>query len=293
MDPGSFYALATAVTWAVAVVLFKKSGDGMAPAALNYFKNLIGLTLFLATFPVLGERIAVDAPATDIILLLISGAIGIGVADTLLFRSLNLLGAARSAIISCFYAPLIVMFSFLILGEELNRWMGVGGLLVVVGVGLTGFEKPTSELTRAQLAEGIFLGIAATGLMGIAIVIVKPVLEVHSVLWSTTVRMVGGVGVLTLLVVGSAKIRRQVRAALRPSPIWRFALPGSVIGTYVALLFWIGGFKYATAMTASILNQTSTLFMVLLAAMFLRERLTAAKLAAVGLGFLGGVLVLL
>ena len=27
MDPGSLYALGTAVTWAVAVVLFKKSGD--------------------------------------------------------------------------------------------------------------------------------------------------------------------------------------------------------------------------------------------------------------------------
>lgn len=293
MDPGSFYALATAVTWAVAVVLFKKSGDAMAPAALNYFKNLIGLTLFLATFPVLGERLVLDAPASDTILLLISGAVGIGVADTLLFRSLNILGAARSAIVSCLYAPFIVGFSFLILGEELSPWIALGGILVVVGVALTGFEKSTSELTRALLAEGIFLGVVATALMGIAIVAVKPVLEVHSILWSTTVRMVGGVGVLSLFVLGSAKIRGQVRSALRPSPIWKFALPGSIIGTYIALFLWIGGFKYATAMTASILNQTSTLWMVLLAAMFLHERVTPAKIIAVSLGFVGGVLVLL
>ncbi len=293
MDPGSLYALATAVTWAVAVVLFKKSGDGMAPAALNYFKNLVGLLLFLATFPVLGEELLPSAPATDVILLLISGAVGIGVADTLLFRSLNLLGAARSAIVSCLYAPFIVLFSWSVLGERLSPWIAAGGLLVVAGVALTGFEKHTSGLGRAQLVEGIFLGAAATGLMGISIVVAKPVLEVHSILWSTTARMVGGVGVLSVFALGSRRIRAQVLSALRPSPIWRYALPGSFIGTYVALLFWIGGFKYATAITASILNQTSTLWMVLLAALFLGERVTAAKLTAVVLGFVGAVLVLI
>ena len=54
----------------------------------------------------------------------------------------------------------------------------------------------------------------------------------------------------------------------------------------------LNGFKKVEARTASILNQTSTLWVVLLAALFLRERLTLAKAFAVAAGLAGGILVI-
>lgn len=289
---GSVYALLTALSWGVAVILFKKSGDFVPPTALNYIKDLIGLILLLLTFLVMDLELIQPAPIDEIILLIISGAIGIGIADTILFRSLNLLGASRSAIVSCLYAPFVVMFSGVLLDEELSSMMVVGGLLVIAGIVLTA-RKRSDPLPRGQLVEGIFLGVLAEGLMSVCIVAVKPILETHSVLWSTTVRMAGGVVLLTLLVIGSKALRTQFITALRPNRAWRYAIPGSVVGAYGAILLWIAGFKYTTAMLASILNQTSTLWVVLLAALFLRERLTVTKVFAVGLGFLGSLVVLL
>ena len=43
------------------------------------------------------------------------------------------------------------------------------------------------------------------------------------------------------------------------------------------MFIWLAGYKYADGATAGVLNQTSTLFTVGLAAIFLKERLTVAK----------------
>ena len=64
------------------------------------------------------------------------------------------------------------------------------------------------------------------------------------------------------------------------------------MGTYVSILLWIGSFKYAPANIAALLNQTSTVFIILLAAVFLREPLTKRVGLAVLLAASGALLVL-
>lgn len=291
---GAAFSLMAAVSWAVAIVLFKRSGDDMSPLALNYFKNVVGLALLGVTLLVTGsELVPPGAQMWDVLFLIASGAIGIGAADTLLFRSLNILGAGRSAIVACAYSPLIILFSFLLLGERLTWLTAVGATLVLAAVALLSRQQSSTDIALAKLVEGVVLGLLSVALMGIAIVAVKPILERYPVLWSTTVRMLGGALVLTILTLARRTNRAAVRSAFVPRPVWRYAVPGSIVGTYVALLFWIAGFKYAEASTASILNQTSTLLVVVLAAIFLGEPLNRAKVGALLLGSMGAVLALL
>ena len=56
---------------------------------------------------------------------------------------------------------------------------------------------------------------------------------------------------------------------------------------------WIVGFKYTSVSVASILNQTSVFFTLILAAIFLKERLSSLKIAGAVLGFLGVTLIIL
>ena len=60
-----------------------------------------------------------------------------------------------------------------------------------------------------------------------------------------------------------------------------------------ALIFWIAGMKYTLASLAAILTQTTTVFILLLAILFLHERLTARKLAAAALAVAGVLLIVL
>lgn len=289
---GPSYAVLTAVSWAVAVVLFRKAGDEVPPVALNLFKNAVGLALLACTFPLVGEPATQGASGHDVLFLLVSGALGIGVADTLFFHSLNLLGASRSAIVDCLYSPMVVLFSFALLGERLTPLATLGAGLVLAAILLAEERGGRDALQHRPFVMGALLGAASMALMSLSIVAVKPVLERHSVLWATSMRLIGGLGILVVAGIGSPRSRRSMLAAFRPGRIWRFSLPAAVVGSYVALLLWIAGFKHTQAGTAAILNQTSTLFVVVLAALFLREPLTGRKVAAVALGLTGSLLAL-
>jgi drug/metabolite transporter (DMT)-like permease len=82
-------------------------------------------------------------------------------------------------------------------------------------------------------------------------------------------------------------------AVFRPGPHWKVAIPGAVIGTYFALFLWILGMTYTQTNTASVLNQSSTIFVLALATIFLREPLTWRRGAAIIIGMAAAVLVAL
>jgi hypothetical protein len=69
---------------------------------------------------------------------------------------------------------------------------------------------------------------------------------------------------------------------------WRFMIPGVVVGTYISLLLWMGGFKFADASVASALNQTATLFTFGLAVLILKEPVTRKGLVGLATGTIVG-----
>jgi drug/metabolite transporter (DMT)-like permease len=128
--------------------------------------------------------------------------------------------------------------------------------------------------------------------VAIAIVIIKPLLAVYPLSWVVTVRMFGGNLSLLLLATVYAK-RKEVWSVFRPSSVWKASLPASVIGMYLALTVWMLGFKYTQANIAGLLNQTSTLWTVLWATMFLKEPMTRIRALAMVLAVLGSALIIL
>jgi drug/metabolite transporter (DMT)-like permease len=57
------------------------------------------------------------------------------------------------------------------------------------------------------------------------------------------------------------------------------------------MVLWLAGMKYTQAATAAALNQTSNIFIFIFAAILLKERITAVRLVAIGLGVAGALLV--
>jgi len=291
---GEFYSILSACFWASAVILFRLGGRSGTPFALNLFKDSIGLLLFLVTLLLVGIPFWPAAvPLSDWLILLASGAVGIGIADTLFFASLNRLGAVGSAIVDCLYSPFVVISAALYLHEPLGL-----GLLVAMGLMiaalLLGIEPPPAHAGEAPAAAngraGVLLGATAMLLMAVAIVGAKPVLERVDPWWATAVRLTGGV--LLLAVQGTFRQNRAaVRACFRPGPHWRVTLPSAVVGAYGAMITWILGMQLTHASIAGILNQLSTLLVIPLAAIFLHEPLRPRRVLAVLLGMLGGFIV--
>ena len=283
---GESLALIVAVVWAVSVILFKKTGETVSPLALNLFKNSLAFLLVIPTIAISGGSFFPNVPGGHVLMLLASGALGIGIADTFFFRSLNVLGASRSAVVDCLYSPIIIMLSFLWLGERLSLVQSVGVLMIVAGVYVVTREKPSGALTRRNLWMGILYALIYLLAMGVGIVMIKPLLEIYPLFWANEIRLLGGLALLIPMVFLHPR-RRAMLAELADRKVWKYLIPGSFGGTYLALLLWLGGMKYTLASTASALNQTSSLFIFAFAALFLREKITPEKAVGMFLGFTG------
>ncbi len=296
LSAGEFYALACALLWAIAVILFRKTGETIEPVALNLFKAVVGLTLFISTMAVLGADFVPDeVPWQDWVVLMASGALGIAIADSVFFASLNRLGAGRSAIVNCLYSPAVVLCSFVYLGEPRGPWLFPAMIMMGAAI-LVGTWNPEDtagdEADKRSLRVGVALGGLAMLFMAAGIVWAKPVLDRSDPLWATTTRLVGGALFLGLQGL-MPRWRQGVIKVFRPGPHWKVAIPAAVIGTYFALFLWILGMTYTQTNTASVLNQSSTIFVLILATIFLKEPLTWRRGLAIVIGMTAAVLVAL
>ena len=287
---GELCALATALVWAFSIILFKKSGESVHPIALNTFKSTLAMMLLLPTLLVWGDSLLYAAPAKDYALLLLSGAIGIAVADSMFFHSLNLLGAGLSAIVDCLYSPFIILLSVSFLGERLG-WVQIAGVCMIISAVLTATgANGRGTVERRTLVRGAVWGALAMATMAVGIVMVKPVLDRSPLLWATEIRLIGGcLGLYVQLFFH--KRSGPILRSLLTTVSWKYTVLGSFLGAYVAMVLWIGGMKYTQASTAAALNQTSNVFVFLFAALFLKEKITLLRLAAIFTAVIGVFLV--
>jgi drug/metabolite transporter (DMT)-like permease len=287
---GEILSLLTAVFWAVAVILFKKSGETVHPIGLNLFKNALGFLLLLVTLGVFKEALLHQVPLVDYMLLMLSGAIGIGIGDTLFFACLNLIGAGLTAIVDCLYSPFIIALSVLFLGERLTFLQIFGAVLVVFAVLTVSLKRGGLDIDRRKLVQGIIFGALAMLSTAVGVVIVKPLLSRIPFLWATEVRLLGALLSLILIVLFHPG-RRKILSSILDKKSRLYVISGSFFGAYMAMLFWLGGMKFTQASIASALNQTNSIFIVILAAVWLKEPLNARRIFGIIIAFLGVILV--
>jgi len=288
---GELFALLCALVWAVAVIFFKRSGETVPPFALNLFRVSLSSGLLVATMLVLGQTQLGSAPVRDYLQLLLSGIVGIAISDTFFHAALNRVGAGINAILDCLYAPLTALFAFLLLDEVLDITDIGGMVLVISAVLLASRLRPPAAVTRRALLVGIGFGILAMVTLALGVVLAKPVLVDHPVIWATGVRQVGALAVMLPVALVSPR-RREHLSGLRPSRSWRFTVPGTVLGSYLALMLWLAGMKYTRTGAAAVLNQTATIYIIVLATLILKEPFSRRKAAACTLAVAGTALVI-
>jgi drug/metabolite transporter (DMT)-like permease len=292
---GEALALAAAATWAVSVILFKRS-EAISPQGMNLFKNVCAAALLAATLPLIGGSIDWQRSSDDWWRLVASGVLGIAIADTLVFVALRRLGASLLAVVDCAYAPVIVGMSVLFLGERVGISFAFGAVLVVGGV-LLAVRKPPRHVADTvahdwkHLAGGIAYGVTGIVSMAIGVILAKPVLERSGLVEVTFVRLLAGIAG-QLLWLAFVQRDRTAFAAFRPSPVWRTLVPASVLGSYVAMLLWLGGFKWAHASVAAVLNQMSAVFTIVLARVVLGEPLNPSRALGSAAAVAGAIIVL-
>ena len=147
---------------------------------------------------------------------------------------------------------------------------------------LVSWRVKRGPMDSRTLRIGVFLGVTAVFCSAPGVVLLKTILEKHEFLWVVIVRLIGGFGVMLLI----ASFRRQwpqIMANFRKPHPWLMTTTGCFLGGYVAMLLWLAGYKLIDASVASILNETNVVFILILAWLFLGEKITSRKLWGIGL----------
>ncbi|PIE89635.1 MAG: hypothetical protein CR997_09935 [Acidobacteria bacterium] len=289
---GKGMALSCAILWGLAIAFFKRSGDIMSPTQLNLYKTLLTTVLFI---PIL----MITDPMTDghelseqhIAVLCLSGILGIALADSLIFKCLNLLGAGLFGIIDCLYSPILIAMSCILLSTSLHFKEVLGSLLVVLAVLVATLRTRIAGERHPHLMAGIALGSLGMGLMAWSIILMKPILEVASVWWVTGIRLMASACVLILMVAYKGQLSKFVKVCMSRDSL-KNALPGTLLGNFLAMTIWIAGFKYTDVHSAAVLNQTSTIFIAVFASLILKEAFNTRRIIATILAFCGAVIVI-
>jgi drug/metabolite transporter (DMT)-like permease len=291
MGIGVALGLGCALSWAIAVVLFKKYGGGVHATFLNVYKNAISLLLMLPTAYLMEGALWFDIPTYDLSILLLSGFIGIGISDVMFLWALNIIGATRMAITDCLYSPSVIILSFLFLGERLSLQQSIGAAMVVGAVFLVNQDNPADGGVRPKkLILGILVAAASVIGMGAGMVMVKPLFETVPLFFVIEVRLLAGL-------VGSCVVFlafRNTSAAIGSFKNSNHKLGitiAAVFATYISMICWVATFKYVDASIAAVLNQTTTVITVILAAIFLKDRLTPLKVLATAVAVAGVLMI--
>ena len=295
MPIGEILSLGSAVIWGFSVSLFKIIGNTVSPYILNPVKNTIGTILFLLTCFLIGNnQFIYQLSIYDYLLIGLSGVIGITIADVLFLRSLNILGTSRSSIINTIYSPMVILLAYFILGEELRiiHFLG-GGLIIgsIIYLSASPEKKNVEDLT-----QGLILGVIAYTLMALGIVIIKPILtrcadSMYTQMWIILYRLIPGT-LLSYATMLFMLTKTEIKTQLSNKKIWPVILLGSFLGTYVGFAMWIVGMAKTSASIASILNQTSTIFIAFFGWLILKERFSRKMIVCFLIALLGAFIII-
>ena len=289
---GEFFALASALCWALAVILFRRVGDALPPFELNLFKNLLGFALLVPTLMLVEGLKLPDYPLRDVAVALVSGYIGIAVADTWYLRALSLMGASRTGIVASLLSPFVIFLSILFLGESLRGWQIVGFALVMAGILLVNWRAHRREVDAEHIRKGVLYGIGAVFLMAVGVVMVKEILETRPFIWTTQIRLAGGIVGMVLYMLLRRRTAQVRQSFARPLP-WKPIIIASVLSTYISMMMWLAGYKLIPASVASVLNESANAWIVLLAWLMLGESIGMRKVAGLALTSVGVIIMLL
>jgi drug/metabolite transporter (DMT)-like permease len=289
---GEFFALASALCWALAVILFRRSGDALPAFELNLFKNLVGFALIVPTLVIVeGLQIPVYS-LEEAGIAVISGFLGIAVADTWYLRALSLMGASRTGIVASLLSPFVILLSILFLDESLQGWQLAGFALVMCGILLVTWRQNRREVDAAHLGRGVFYGVGGVFLMAVGVVMVKEILETRPFMATTTLRLAGGLFGMLVYTLLRGRVGIVLQRFRQPLP-WKFIIPASVLGAYISMMMWLAGYKFIPASEASVLNETANAWIVFLAWLMLGESIGYRKVAGLLLTSVGVVIMLL
>jgi drug/metabolite transporter (DMT)-like permease len=281
---GPLACLSAACLWAFALTWFRPVIARHGAVATNFQKCTLALIVFVAV-QLVTHGFALppgfhDMGGDDWRALLLSGFLGMVVADTFGFLAVVRIGAPLSLLVHLLSPFVSGMLAWIRLGEHMapDEWLGVSVTVIGIALAIPWRGSPHIE-SRRQLRLGLLFAFLAMVTNSSAIVWTKPAFEHMGVLPVSSFRLL-----VCVLVLGGVQLfrgqGRQLLAPIRDVQLRRAMLLATLLGTVGAFSLYNLGIQRSNAGVAAALSGTSPLFAIPVAWLF--EKIRPRKIAVLG-----------
>ncbi|MCZ7586564.1 MAG: DMT family transporter [Deltaproteobacteria bacterium] len=288
---GGSFALSAAALWAGASILWKRLGEDVPSAGMNLGKGLVALAL-LAVMLIAAGPMELGLHAW--LVLGASGVVGVALGDTAYFLALVRLGPRRILVLTTLTPLLASFMAIALLGERPSFQWGVGTLLCLGGVAWVMRERLPDGADRGRWRSGIAIGIGAALCEATGTLLTKVGLGgTPEYAWreATFIRMLFAVTALSAYAAARGKIGDWLGPFRRGRRLL-VLVAASFIGTFLAILFATASLWYTHVALAAVLKSMSPIFILPLARLFMKERITVPAVLGAVLAVAGAALVM-
>jgi drug/metabolite transporter (DMT)-like permease len=232
-------ALAAALCWTLATLLWRRIPLTLSATQLNLCKTLLAFFLQLPLLALVQWPAGQEKP---LLILALSGVVGIAAGDSLFFGALRRLGTQRSLTLMAGGPALTAIAGLVALGEQPRppQWLGIG--LICLAVGLVAGQRPQpGPLAATPLPwTGLTLALAAMACGSAGALLARSALRSGEVpaLLAASVRLGGATVVLApaLAQLGGWPPRASVLPVPRQNLPWPSLVLATVLGTSLGIL---------------------------------------------------------
>lgn len=282
MNPSSFpyqilgcsLALLSAFFWALGSILFHAIGEKAPAAAMNLVKCLLGCVYIGILLLILGFR---HLDTRSFLFLGFSGILGISMGDTFFFRALKDIGPKPAIILGTLGPVFTIILARLTLREEISLPARIGILCVLAGVNTVVWRSDPEAPEKKRWLRGIVFAALSGACTAAAVILAKVGVENADTLQATWIRLFWAGAVLLIGGTAAGKLRH-----------WAFSfkdrrillLTGFTVFIVIFGGFWLSllSLKFIGASISTILNFTTPLFILPLAALFLKQKTTLLEM---------------
>ena len=269
---GELFALSAAFLWSISAILFERLGKKIRPIEMTLLKGTVAAIMLSATMFLLREPLTNINPL-GLVILLISGAVGIGLGDTAYFEAIKELGARQALLLGVLAPQMTALLALVFLGESLisTSWMGilitVGGVAWVISEQQRNGKSETAggmDNASRNVRRGVAFGVLAAFSQASGLVMSRYAFSFTkiSALQSAILRLVAGAVVLFIWI----KFKKQPLGEWGKKPqswrTWLLLLLVSFVGTYVCIWLQQLAVQHAPAGITQTLLATSPLFIL-------------------------------
>ncbi len=255
---GILGGLGSALAWGVISILVRSLSGILRPVSVTAIRSSVAGTILLLLVLVTGRAAeVVDAPLWMVLVLWASILIAMGYGDTMFFASMNYLGVSRALTLSMANPLLTSIVGIGLLGEPVSVLRALGIFMVLVGLVLVISGKGEGEVERQRgFRRGLRLVFMAAGAWAVSAIIMKPPLQVLSVMAATALR----VPITGLVLWCTPWTNGTVTDIIRCTRAERLRLAGVCLLSAISSLLFITGIKYGGVAVGNLMSSTAPLF---------------------------------